>query len=296
MPLFSDAPAGWPELDINLHVGNNHINAINIAKELSNNFNEDKKDYIVSSFLESLLLENGVLQSHITISHPEGKYYVFIFHTDRELSSRFYAGIKYLFSNSKSTKCIYYASFELDSDAKPALPLREFAPDLFSKLKASIPEDTYCVWSSAGEDIKFTESEEYPRINELVKLSDGIHSYLLAEILRSINEIVGRLELPDEEFSMVLVGPENKVVILSASKKRGVMFHFSEEQASSRYRTLFLKLFNTYVEGLRDYITQKEVKLDSYQGSSPKDWWADLNKDLNAKESKGEFVQRVGVF
>lgn len=299
MPLFSDAPDDWPQLDIKLQVGNNHINAINIAKELTNDFKENKKDYIVSSFLESLLLENGVLQSHITISHPDGKYYVFIFHTDSALSSRFYAGIKYLFSNSKTTKCIYFSSFELDSDAKPALPLREFAPDLFSTLKTSIPEDTYCIWSSEGQEVKFAQSKEYLHIDELAQLSDGIHSYLLAEILRSINEIeqdVGRIELPDEEFSTVLVGPENKVILLSASKKRGVMFHFGEDQTTSRYRTLFLKQFNTYVKGLRDYIAEKEVELDSYSESSPKDWWVNLNKDLKDKESKGEIVQRVGVF
>ena len=299
MPLFSDAPADWPELDINLHVGNNHMNAVDIAKELTQDFKENKRDYIVSSFLESLLLENGILQSHITISSPDGKYYVFIFHTDKDLSSRFYAGIKYLFSNSKRIKCVYYASFELDPDTNPALPLREFAPDLFSKLGKGVPEDTYSIWSSMGEDIKFTDSEDYRLIDELVQISDGIHSYLLAEILRSINEIeqdVGRIELPDEEFSTVLIGPENQVLILSASKKRGVMLHFNEQQVSERYRLLFLKHFNSYVKGLRDYITQKNIEPDSYSGDSPKKWWQDLNEEIKSKESRGETVQRVGVF
>ncbi|NIP39656.1 MAG: hypothetical protein GWO07_15285 [Candidatus Dadabacteria bacterium] len=299
MPIYTDAPSDWPKLDISLHVGNNHMNAVNIAKELSVDFKENKKDYIVSSFLESLLLENGVLQSHITISHPEGKYYVFIFHTDRELSSRFYAGIKYLFSNSKSTRCVYFAGFDLDPDAKPALPLREFAADLFSKLGKGIPENTYSIWSSMGEDTKFTDTEDYELIDELVDLTDGIHSYLLAEILRSIKEIeqdVGRIELPDEEFSTVVVGPENQVVILSASKKRGIMLHFNEEQVTNRYRILFLKHFNSYVKGLRNYIAEKNIELDTYSGDSPKKWWIELNNEIKEKESKGEVIQRVGVF
>ena len=90
--------------------------------------------------------------------------------------------------------------------------MRKFAPDLFSKLGKSIPEDTYSLWSCAGEDVKFTESEEYNLITEFVEYSDGIHSYLLAEILRSMNEIegdVGRLELPEEEFSIVLCNSLN---------------------------------------------------------------------------------------
>ncbi len=299
MPIFTDAPSDWPEIDLKMHIGNNHMNAVKIAKELSRDFKENKKEYNVSSFLESLLLESGILQSHITISHPKNKYYVFIFHTDKVLSSRFYCGIKYLFSNSKSTKCVYYSSFELDLNAKPALPLRQFAPDLFSKLGKSIPEDTYSVWSSAGEDVKFTESEEYNLITEFVEYSDGIHSYLLAEILRSMNEIegdVGRLELPEEEFSIVLVGPENKTIILSASNKRGIMFHFNEQQVTKRYRVLFLKLFNSYVKDLKSYVVENKIELDVYSGSSPKNWWLNMNSELNAKESKGEIIQRVGVF
>jgi hypothetical protein len=299
MPLFTDAPTDWPQIDLEMHIGNNHMNAVNIAKELSRDFKENKKEYIVSSFLESLLLENGILQSHITISHPKNKYYVFIFHTDKELSSRFYSGIRYLFSNSKSTKCVYYSSFELDSNAKPVLPLREFSPDLFSKLGKSIPEDTYSPWSSSSEDLKFTDSEEYSLVTELVEYSDGIHSYLLAEILRSINEIendIGRIELPQEEFSIVLVGPENKTVILSASKKRGIMFHFGEQQVTKRYRILFLKLFNSYVKGLKNYIVENKIELDSYSGNSPKSWWVDMNDELDAKQSKGEVIRRVGVF
>lgn len=299
MPLFTDAPADWPELDINLNVGNNHINAVNIAKELSQDFKDNGKPYIISSFLESLLLESGILQSHITITDNDNKYYVFIFHTDEALSSRFYAGIKYLFSNSKNIKCVYYAGFELDSEAKPALPLREFAPDLFSKLDKSIPEDTYSIWTFSEGDMIFTESEVYNEIDRLVNLTEGIHSYLLAEILRSINEIesnVGKIELPEDEYSIVLVGPENKTVILSASKKRGLMFHFNEQQVSKRYRLMFLKLFNSYVSGLREYITENNIELDSYSGAKPADWWADLNKEIKAKVGKGEIVQRVGVF
>ena len=94
----------------------------------------------------------------------------------------------------------------------------------------------------------------------------------------------------------MLVGPENKTIILSASNKRGIMFHFNEQQVTKRYRVLFLKLFNSYVKDLKSYVVENKIELDVYSGSSPKNWWLNMNSELNAKESKGEIIQRVGVF
>ena len=86
------------------------------------------------------------------------------------------------------------------------------------------------------------------------------------------------------------------ITILSASKKRGLMFHFNEQQVSKRYRLMFLKLFNSYVNGLREYITENNIELDGYSGAKPADWWSDLNKEIKAKVGKGEIVQRAYNF
>ena len=45
MKLSTDAPPDWPVLELEMLMGNNHMNAVHIAKELSRNFNENKKDH-----------------------------------------------------------------------------------------------------------------------------------------------------------------------------------------------------------------------------------------------------------
>lgn len=299
MKLSTDAPSDWPALELSSLGVNNHLNAVNIAKELINDFKNNKKDYIVSSFLESLLLDQGILQTHIKISDSSKNYFIFIFPDNEESSSRFYAGIKLLFSNTDKSESVYYSNFNLDLRVKPALPLRQFGPDLFTKLGKSTPEGTYSVWHNTGGKERFTESDVFRLISEYQGLSHGIQSYLLAEILRSVNDIednVGRVILPEEEYSMGLLGPENKPIILSASKKQGLMFHFSDQKASSRYRTLFWKLFNVYVNELKEYIEKEGIEKDMISDGTPKQCWDKSISELQKKESSGELIGSFGVF
>ena len=276
MPIFTDAPKDWPVLNLAGLGENHHLNAVNIAKELTVQFNKDDKNR-VTSFLESIFLEQGILQSHITIFSGSTKYYLFIFNKNPEMSSRFYSGIRHLFSNSENIQSVYYSNFELNTDSDPAIPLRQFGPDLLTKLGKSTPEGSYLVWKQDTEGEQFSNTEEFQLIMDYQDLSDGIHSYLLADILRSIKDIednVGRIELPDDEYSVALVGPENKPFILSASTKKGIIFHFHGERVTSRYRRLFWSHFNKYVKDLKDYIIQNDIQLDNYNDKSPKTLWA----------------------
>ena len=298
MPLFTDAPKDWPVLKLARLGANHHLNAVNIAKELTEQFNKDDK-YRVTSFLESIFLDQGILQSHITINSGETKYYLFLFNNNEEMSSRFYSGIRHLFLNSENIKSVYYSNFELSAGSVPVIPLRQFGPDLLTKLGKSIPEGSYIIWKQSTEDEKYSNSEEFQLIKEYHDLSDGIHSYLLAEILRSIKDIednVGRIELPDDEYSVGLVGPENKPLIISASSKKGVIFYFHGERATPRYRRLFWSHFNKYVKELKDYILQNDIQLDNYRDKSPKALWEENINIIKEKESRGENLDNFGVF
>ena len=187
----------------------------------------------------------------------------------------------------------------MNADAKPALPLRQFGPDLLTKLGKSTPEGPYVMWKNDEGNGQFSESKEFNHVSEYQDLCDGIHSYLLAEILRSLKDIednIGRVELPEEEYSIGLVGPENKPLILSASRKNGIIIHFHNERCSSRYRTLFWKHFLTYVKDLKDYIVRNDIELDKYSGKKPKELWEDISKDIIEKEERGERLQNYGVF
>jgi len=298
MPIFTDAPRDWPAVDLAGLGENHHLNAVNIAKELTDQFNRDNK-YRVSSFLESIFLDQGILQSHITVNSSNIKYYLFFFNNNEEMSSRFYSGIRYLFSNSENIESVCYSNFELNPEASPAIPLRQFGPDLLTKLGKSTPEGSYLVWRRELDNEKFSNTEEFKLISDFQNISDGIHSYLLAEILRSLKDIednVGRIELPEDEYSVGLIGPENKPFILSASLKKGIIFHFHENRVTSRYRRLFWKHFNTYVKELKDYIIQNGIELDNYSFKSPKAFWEENVSIIKEKEANGEYSDSFGVF
>lgn len=192
-----------------------------------------------------------------------------------------------------------------DSPTPTARPGSEGADDLGDTLffpeqlrpgPEVVPPGAYAMWSPTEEEALFGPSETRRLIGRTYEAIAGIESYTLAALSRRIgvvDEGVDRLVMPDDLVSHPAIGPDDKVLVLSASRQKGIRFHF-HESAAPEYRERVLSGFVADAEALRQAVDIAGDPIDELSGSSPAAWWEAMEQVLGQMEARGEPVEAVG--
>ncbi len=169
-------------------------------------------------------------------------------------------------------------------------------PDLIRPGPEIVPPGDYAMWlPSAGEPL-FGTSETRRNIRRLYETVAGVETFAFADLLWRlglVGEDASRVALPDASVSHSVLGPDDQVLVLSASREKGIRFHF-HESATPAYRNQVLSRFVAYGEGLRRAVTLAGLPLDEPGASSPAGWWDAMERVVAEMEGRGEPVQAVG--
>lgn len=301
MSLKTNAPPHWPEPAVDELLPNNALNVVRVSSELLRQFREEGIRAQVVGMYESLMFDEGILQSHFTVKDSGVDHHIFLYNTDDDTNGAHFTAVKALIDKIKGKRAVYYSMTDLATDLATTggeiSPLRMFAPDLLSRYKGDFPNGEYSMWWKSS-DIKFSDSDEFRYITEYYDKSHRIATYIYAEILKSIGgveEDVKRVSLPKEPVSLGVRGPESVAILLNVSEVKGVRFHFNEELTTPRYRSLFWKHFSDYAAYLRSVVIRDKAPLDLYKDESPKHWWAVSSGYAKKKDNNREPVLKFGT-
>lgn len=240
----------------------------------------------------------GILNVPVEIEENEKRYPVFLYPQANEMyASRYYAAADIL-PRKGVEKPVYYAPAALPQ-ASPTNPLKPFSLDMLSQARTPEP-GRYAMWWRTETDTEFVNSKTIRMIHELYNTLDKYNSYffgMLCQALGLITSDAPRVTLPDREASIPIKGPEFQSMFISASREKGIRFHFHTTAATVEYRDSFLALFLTFAKELRGKFEQMglpEDPPDEQHEGGPLGWWR-FSVQVAQRHEKPSGVEFFGV-
>ncbi len=112
-----------------------------------------------------------------------------------------------------------------------------------------IPEGNYALWWPTEDEPYLAASDEWAVLEEIQVLADGFNSVIASLLLGGWRgeQLGGRAALPREGMEVPIHGPENKVIIVSFSERRGIQFLCPIERVDPAYRRRLQKFYLDFV-------------------------------------------------
>lgn len=163
-------------------------------------------------------------------------------------------------------------------------------------VKEQPPVGKYAMWWPTPAEPSFINSEGRYHIERTYRAMTGIESYIFTALLTHLGIVSqgnGRQRLPEDLFSVHLKTHEGKSFLFSASREKGLRFHFHIEHFSEEDRNDFWNLFAEYAEGWRKAAEEKGLLKDPESGSL--EWWLLVEQAIGELETSGDAPQVVGA-
>lgn len=240
----------------------------------------------------------GILNVPVEIEENEKRYPIFLYpQANKKYASRYFAAADIL-PRKGVEKPIYYAPAALP-EASPTNPLKPFSLDMLNLVNTPTP-GRYAMWWRSEKDTLFAKSKTVRILHELYKTLDGYNSYFFGILCQSLGLITSdsaRVALPDREASIPIKGPEFQNMFISASREKGIRFHFDTATATADFRDSFLSLVLAFAKEWRKKL--KEMKLskdppDEEYEDGPMGWWQ-LSLQAALRHEKPSAVEFFGV-
>ncbi len=153
-----------------------------------------------------------------------------------------------------------------------------FDPNQWSVLE-QVPPGDYAMWWTSPEDPLFQNSPVRRYITQAFEALDGIEAEFYASILRSIrfaDKDCGFAALPENMEAIPIRESGENIVLLVASREKGIKFHFHITQTPVAFRNEFWRLFAEYA-----------TKWSDANAIRPFDWWVLCEEASLTAESVG---------
>ncbi len=246
---------------------------------------------------EAVLDPEGLVDIPLILNSGAAWYGLFpIQEVDQETANR-YNTIKQFLEKVKGIKCIYYAPRELSPQRKKVNIFREFDSKDLNKVEGKAPAKAYAMWWASPREKKFTNSKTQIAYRDIYAAIQGIETYILAKFAIRAGLCPGktsRVKLPIEHLSVPLRGPEHTVLVLSASREKGIRIQF-DESTSPTYRDNFLHAFQVYVSGWKKEAVKHGLPLDEDVKPTTLQWYNAMESNTKKHEKAGDRLTSVGM-
>jgi hypothetical protein len=297
----TNAPADWPPVFCQSLNPKGMVaeNELRMAGSLDTAFEGVPSSGLkMAAFQRKYIDWRGILDVPLEIEQSGVRYPTFLYTVpDQAAADHFYAVYQYF--SARGMYPIYYAPTQLPQAASEVNPFREFHPDKdFKKYKGPEPTEIIAMWWPIEGNEKVTGSQWAQDCDRMMKALDGISSYFMMYAYRSFTgkELETRMELPDKFSTLYGRGPEENLIVMSASKEKGIGFHFPVQSTSPAYRDIMTYLIANWAESLRLYITQNNIKMDPSEMKQYLGHWESMMKVIgNYETQKGEKIGQIGI-
>jgi hypothetical protein len=283
-PWATNAPSHWPPLVLPplpapdpQTVSERAQNVLMFVVSLTSTLGEAVDGLTVASVHRDYMFPWGFLNVPVEIEEQGKRYPIFLYEQASVENSGKHAAAAEILPQKGVEPPVYYAPQPLP-EANPVNPLQSFAPDLLNVSK-NVPSGRYAMWWPSEGDQNFNESKTVTTLHEIYDALDGINSYIFRMFMLEFKlgpDQPGRVALPEREISIPIKGPEYSNMFMSASREKGIRFHFYIDSCTREYREIFLKHFRDFVRKWRNEIEAKELPTDppdDLHEDGPRGWW-----------------------
>ena len=300
----TDAPEHWPTIETDAlpfpepaTIGEHGEDVLMFAASMKRSFQAAGGDCRLKAIFRNRLTPRGILLIWLEVTDREGTHAVFPYFDLRSENPGHFSAARALLAERGEPRPYYYALRPFPHVA-PDTATGPFDPELLKTAKEIVP-GRYAMWWASENQPAFDASETVRSIRRTYECLEGVQSYILAAVLRSLKLVekeVGRFVV-EEDVQIPLVGFEGRPIYLSLSREKGVQFQFHTERCSPEYRDAFYRLFSEYVATLRAVVEEKALPRDKEDPEfRPLGWWGMMEKvpELSRAGGGGE-TQFVGL-
>lgn len=167
---------------------------------------------------------------------------------------------------------------------------------LIKKIKSDIPKAKYSMWWK-NDNQSFAASNSIDSIKTSYINSNGYETYIFSAILRALklaDEKNVRIALPDSLAVFGFQSDKDNIVVLSASKEKGIRFHFDKDKTKIEFRDNFLKDYENYTKAWKTIIEKYKSNKDP-EKSKGQEWFNQVLKITDEEIKDGKSINDIGL-
>ena len=242
------------------------------------------------------LLEEGALTVPVAINFGDKAYTLYFIYNEEDLLK--YKSLEQHVGRTKFPNLIYFSSIPIYDGYTPKEIIEPFQLADMRVEKDPKISGTYALWWSNNGQDKFGGSKTHELLSKLYEVFHGYETYMFGYLMRqtriSENTELQRIGLPEASKNFVILGPENKLIILDISQEKGIRFLFPTEDTSIAYRNRFLEGVLVDFLSTRLYLQQNDAEKDPENELNGYDWFTFMARVVEEREAKGEGVDLIG--
>lgn len=251
--------------------------------------------------LYDVLLPEGVINVPLVLLKDGKKYGVFAFYKEEE-AANFKKFRSELLAHSGFTDCFYVSLYnpEKYEISDGAIEMGTTFTALF-KIDKEATDETfeghYAQWWSTAEDPHFGSSpcrKHYHTIYENMVDYESVFVGMLSSSLNKSDEL-SRVLPPDNEMLVYVTGPENKKVVISLSKEKGLRFLLQKNNTSTQYRERLLKVIAKSIKFLNQGFKEREIPKDPKNETSALDHFNFLSSQIDNAKIIADAIGRLTI-
>ena len=237
------------------------------------------------------LTADGVLETPLVVADQGRLVPVFVYARADRAAAAHFVGARKMLAALRMPSPVFYAPKPLPqaSATNPCVPLSPW----HLRARPDKPDGEYGMWWAGPGDATFVGSRVHQAVRRVYEALDGRESFLYARLLQALGgpEVtLARAPLPpdDEPFSIAVDGPEDVVLYVTASRGKGIRFHFARHTTDPAYRDRFWTHFAAYAERLRRDLDLADANKDSFYEDRPLRWLERLEKHMRLATAGGD--------
>ena len=283
-----------PKLDIVLS-GQKMVDISRVLQALQQTYTDWEIPLSVEAVHYHFILEEGILQVPIKLKIDDQHYCLFLLYN--EACAAAFIDARNRLQTLKKYRAIYLSKIPMTGDRAPQSALTSLQFDHF-RLCSKNPElKSYAVWWSTTKEPVFQNSKSFQDLQQISKTLDGYESYFIGRFFKALKipefmgESVKRVALPKKERTLTVIGPEEKIILLSFSQKKGIRLHFDRHTTPFGYRAAIIEQLCIAIQAYTIRLQLRDLPRDTTTRSRGIEWCLDMAE--KNKEVIGMFDVRM---
>ena len=272
------------------------MDMINIVKCLDQFFSTLNIPFQTKAFNYKKLFEDGLLTIPLLVDINKNTYAVFIIYNIEEAAQ--YRDANKLLSKSCFEKTLYISTIDIDTVKHKISCLDLLRCSDLGYHNQWISEGMYGMWWKTKKEPLFTNSKTKQYLDIIHRATREYPSYFFGYILSELEvegfEKTKRKPLPEKPLEITVKGPEQKDIIISISREKGIRFHFPVNSTNRKYRAFFLDQISANFKAYHLMLNLRELPRDNNSIPNQQSWYTFMCEVMEEKENKGEWTDVVG--
>ncbi len=268
-----------PKLDITL-TGQKMVDISLVIQALQELYTLQGIPLSVEAVHYNFILEEGVLQVPIKLKIGAQHYCLFLIYNEKCATA--FVDARNRLQALKKYRTIYLSKVPMTGDRAPESALTSLRFDHFRISNHNPKLEDYAVWWSTNREPIFQKSKSFQDLEQISKTLDGYESYFIGRFFKALEisgftgESVKRVALPKKERTLTVIGPEEQIIILSFSKKKGIRLHFNRNTTPFGYRTAIIEQLCIAIQAYTIRLQLRDLPRDTTTRSNGRDWYSEM--------------------